>query len=99
MKEVIGIKFCGNCNPYIDTDEILKHIKSNFSHKQFVYNTFEEADILLILSACRVDCATRPCFSGPIVVVAGEFVNSTFCPENQIADVVTSLLNQYVKGE
>jgi len=72
----IGIKFCGNCNPQLDTLKLLLELKTYFPEVEFVPWDAGQLQGLLILSGCSVDCATRFNFSGPQMVVAGLTLNT-----------------------
>ncbi|MFZ7104561.1 MAG: hypothetical protein ACOWWO_18155 [Peptococcaceae bacterium] len=75
-KFTIGYKFCGNCNPYLDTPGLFRDLKKELREEiEFVYWENAVFDMLLIFSGCPVDCAQRPEFSGPTVVVAGSTLN------------------------
>ena len=41
-------------------------------HEEFIFNDYQRARALIILSGCQSNCADRPQFSGPIINVAGE---------------------------
>ncbi|AET68096.1 hypothetical protein Desor_2542 [Desulfosporosinus orientis DSM 765] len=75
MKIIVGVKYCGHCNPLIEGPEIVKKIKLLQPDKlEFVSWHEAEKDILLIVSGCAADCAERPPFNGPVISVAGSSV-------------------------
>jgi hypothetical protein len=98
----LAVKFCGNCNPQISGGEILKEIKeravSIVPASEFVSWESPEADVLVIISGCPVDCAARPQGRVQKIVVAGESVNSVFCDANEISTRVLDLLQSIVFG-
>ncbi|MDK2823953.1 MAG: hypothetical protein PWQ67_767 [Clostridia bacterium] len=68
----VGFKFCGNCNPYIETQQLLLNLKKELKDEvDLVFWENQPYNALLILSGCLSDCAERPDFSGPTIVVAG----------------------------
>lgn len=71
----VGVKFCGNCNPQVNTVALLQKIKESLPEAKFVSWEKEAKDALLILNGCPVGCALRPDFKGPTVVVAGHSVD------------------------
>ncbi|MGI6096520.1 MAG: hypothetical protein ACOYBM_00145 [Dethiobacteria bacterium] len=69
----VGVKFCGNCNPHIDTISLYRELVYSLP-TEFV-NYEDEYELLLVLSACEVDCAARPGRGHPELVVAGSTIN------------------------
>jgi len=74
MKLIVGVKYCGHCNPIIIGPQVIEIIKRLAPDLEFVSWQEQEKDILLILSGCTSDCATRPEFDGPVINVAGSSV-------------------------
>lgn len=74
MKTIIGVKYCGHCNPLIEGPEIIEKIKKLEPDLEFVSWQEQKKDVLVILSGCTSDCATRPQFAGPVINVAGSSV-------------------------
>jgi hypothetical protein len=88
----VGLKFCGNCNPLLDIHALLQALKTNLSEASFVSFADEGGyDVLLVLSSCPSDCATRPPFAGPVIEVTSASVNRWPVPEGDLADVISSL--------
>lgn len=95
----IGVKLCGNCNPEVETADILCRVKKLLPEGEFEFacRNNPEADMLMVLSGCPVDCATRPPGRTPVVVVAGKAVNLADCPPERLADSVVFVLKEYCK--
>jgi hypothetical protein len=75
-KLTIGYKFCGNCNPHIDTVQLLTELKKELTGEvTFVFWRDSVFDMLLIISGCLSDCAQRPDYAGPVLVVAANTLN------------------------
>ncbi|OLN27886.1 hypothetical protein [Desulfosporosinus metallidurans] len=74
MKIIVGVKYCGHCNPIIEGPEIIENLKKLEPDLEFVSWQEQQKDILLIVSGCTSDCATRPQFNGPVINVAGSSV-------------------------
>ena len=91
MKIIVGIKYCGHCNPIIEGPEVIEIIHSLEPDLEFVSWEEQKKEILLILSGCASDCATRPQFDGPVVNVAGSSVD-------QIQYSITELPSQILKA-
>jgi hypothetical protein len=71
----VGVKFCGGCNPYVDTQAVLGSLVSQAPDLEFVHWEEPDCEVLLILNACPVGCSSRPSFLGPQVIVASDAVN------------------------
>lgn len=93
MSLTVGVKFCGNCNPQIDTAGLLTKLKK--SRYSFVPWSESNYHVLLILSACPTDCATRPPFYGPVLSVAGGAVDGYCIPERQLPDLICQRLEGF----
>ncbi|MDK2919931.1 MAG: hypothetical protein PWQ37_2664 [Candidatus Petromonas sp.] len=95
----VGVKYCGNCNPYIDTQQLFS-ILQNELQDEIIFTHWEKKpyDALLILSGCPADCAKRPQFSGPGIVVAGKTVDSFPIPEEQLPQVVKQKILSLEQG-
>ena len=66
----VGVKFCGNCNPLVDMGAVLQELSALSSDVTFVPWNNGNYIVLLVLSSCSRDCATRPAFAGPVIEVA-----------------------------
>lgn len=87
----IGVKFCGNCNPQLDTRALFSELQK--------YGVFESwrtppYDALLIISGCVSDCAERPVFSGRVIVVAGYTVDRVEIKKEDLLKVLREKLNE-----
>ncbi|MFZ5753641.1 MAG: hypothetical protein ACOY3J_05330 [Bacillota bacterium] len=72
----IGIKYCGNCNPHIDSPAIINYLKEHSKGEwEFVSWNDNEMALLIIMSGCPADCATRPDFQGKVISVSGLYVD------------------------
>jgi hypothetical protein len=93
----IGIKFCGNCNPHIDTVELSEMLKNYFKEIQFVNWDAGDYSILLVLNSCTVGCATHPNFSGPKIITKNDSINyESVLPEDLFKELVKKI-NEYTK--
>jgi hypothetical protein len=71
----VGVKFCGNCNPLIDTGAVLQELKAQTDDVSFVPWDDDDYSVLLVLSSCNKDCATRPAFAGPVIEVTNTSID------------------------
>lgn len=89
----IGMRFCGNCNPAIDSRALVKELARRRPGAAFLGADASGLDALLLISACAVDCVTRQAGRGVLTVaVAGESVNCLPCPRTELPERILSLL-------
>lgn len=91
----VGVKFCGNCNPSVDMPALVRELAARAEGVTFVRWDDESYELLLILSACRCDCATRPPFAGPVVVATSEAVDLWPVAEDILPDAILAALKRY----
>lgn len=92
MKAKIGVKYCGNCNPHLDGPELVRELVQLNPDLLFTSYRDEGIDVLLIVSSCLVDCATRPDFRGTTVVVRGYTLDFTPIEPSRLAVAVSQKL-------
>ncbi len=83
----VGVKFCGNCNPHVNTGDLYRKIKENLENTdgfKFVPKDTPGLDVLIVISGCPVDCAERPPGTYREIVAAGESVNRVGCAAAEI---------------
>lgn len=91
----VGIKYCGNCNPRIDGPALVRALRGSMPDTEFLSFKDPDQDVLLVVSACASDCATRLQPFGPEVSVAGRSVNRVFFEETELAREVMRVLESY----
>lgn len=94
----VGLKYCGHCNPLVDTAAVLAEIKQALPEATFV-SWEEEKEALLVLCGCPVACASIPPFAGPVVVVGGDALGGRSLKKEELAREVARALRAGVKGE
>lgn len=92
----VGVKFCGNCNPYIDTVALLNSIKNNLRDIELVRWDESEFSVLMILNSCPVGCASHPDFTGPKIVVTSDGVNYEPVLPEDLLDRILEVLGSYL---
>lgn len=91
----IGVKYCGNCNPQIDMPELVKSLILKTSEYDFVeWDSSEGYDVLLILSSCTRECASRPPFDGPCIAANSEEVEHWPAQRNELVVAILTALSQ-----
>jgi len=94
MKKV-GVKFCGNCNPHVDTGEIYREIQDKLGQLkgfELVSKDTPGLDVLIVISGCPVDCAERPPGTYREIVAAGESLNRVGCAAAEISEKIMEQL-------
>lgn len=94
----VGVKFCGNCNPRINGGTLLNEISGEVPEGFWLPADSLDKDVLLIISGCAADCATRPIWAGPTIIVAGEAVDYEPCNYAELVGVVSKKL-EVIKDE
>jgi len=99
MKEVwnmfrVGVKFCGNCNPNIETAAIYKELIEDDSIEYISANN-PPYDALLILNGCKIACTKIPAFSGPIILLDEDTINNVSVPKSQMAGELKRIFHDF----
>lgn len=93
----IGLKYCGNCNPHIDSPAIINYLKKHSKGEwEFVSWTDPDYSLLLIMSGCPVDCATRPPFKGKVISVSGYLIDLAPVSPDTIQKVLIDRIRQNI---
>lgn len=93
----IGVKFCGNCNPYVDTIGLLDKLKNYYKEMEFVKWYEEDYRILLILNSCPVGCATHPNFSGSTIIIKSDSIDCEPVLPEDLFDKMIIAINEHIK--
>jgi hypothetical protein len=98
MKIVIGIKYCGGCNPHIDRKKLVQEIRRRLplEYSLTTQFSFTPWDIGIMVCGCLTACADKPEFKNLArkwIVVAGNSVDLNSAPEEELADIVVRKLN------
>jgi hypothetical protein len=70
---IVGVKYCGGCNPSYDRPELVRRIQEAFPSVTFVYANEareDQWDFALVVCGCPVKCADYKDFQGSL----GKFV-------------------------
>lgn len=90
----VGYRFCGSCNPFIDTGRLFERLCTADPSKRYVYWEDGGYDRLLIISGCPRDCTSRPQgFSGEVIAVAGESIDGIYVPAGELVTKILDRLN------
>ncbi len=89
----VGVKYCGNCNPQIDTPALLRDLQALAEEIDFVgWDGTGGYEVLLVINGCQVGCATRPAFDGPCIDVTSEEIRRWPVPRSELAGAVLAAL-------
>ena len=93
MQIVIGIKYCGGCNPHIDRTKLALEIEKLLSPEYSLTTnlSFNPWDIGIMICGCPTACADIPDVKGLArkwIVVAGNSVDLDDAPEEKLAAIV-----------
>lgn len=93
----IGVKYCGHCNPEVEGPELVAQILA-LAPEFTVVNWEEDKDILLVISGCAIDCVSQPAFQGPVINVAGRFVERWFIhPLEELPSAILAKIREKVE--
>lgn len=92
MKAKIGVKYCGHCNPYLDGPDLIKELQR--LNLDLIFTTYDAGniDLLLIISACQADCATRPDYEDERIIVGGHTIDFAPVSPDQLPAVLSRKL-------
>lgn len=90
--KLIGIKYCGGCNPHIDRAKLIQEIKELLP-PEYIFTTKQSSvwDIGIMVCGCLTACADKPEFTKLArkwIVVAGNSVDLDDVPEEKLAAIV-----------
>jgi hypothetical protein len=97
--KLIGIKYCGGCNPHIDRTKLVQEIK-NLLPSEYVLTTAHSSnpwDLGILVCGCPTACADKPDFRNLAlkwIVVAGKSIDLDNMPEEELADIVVQKLKK-----
>jgi len=87
---LVGIRYCGGCNPQIDRSEVVEGLKARLrkmglSKVEFTIDKEKPIHILLLINGCTHACREeeyRTCGqSCPLISVKGEMVDDKYVEE------------------
>ncbi len=86
MKRVVGIQFCGGCNPRINRSKIAGELRDALTALGYdvVWNR-TDCDFIVFMSGCTANCAERQSCGKPSVRVAAATVDFEETSEREMA--------------
>ena len=91
--KLIGIKYCGGCNPHIDRAKLALEIEKllPLEYSLTTDQTVNPWDIGILICGCPTACADKPEFNNLArkwIIVAGTSVDLDDAPEEKLAALV-----------
>jgi hypothetical protein len=93
--KLIGVKYCGGCNPLIDRAKLVQQI-GKILPPEYSLTTDQSSntwDIGILVCGCKTACAYKPEFKNLArtwIIVAGSSVDLDDAPEEKLAAIVAS---------
>ena len=85
----VGVKFCGHCAPRMDMAELCKTLRARAPELVFGYYARDPAvDVRLITTAGPAECARRPNYPGPVILVPPDTVDPGPTPPEQLCSSI-----------
>jgi 3-hydroxyacyl-[acyl-carrier-protein] dehydratase len=93
MQIVIGIKYCGGCNPHIDRAKLALDIEKLLptEYSLTTDQTFNPWDIGILICGCPTACVDKldvRDLARQLIVIAGQSIDLDNMPEEKLADIV-----------
>ena len=96
--KLIGIRYCGGCNPIFDRAKLVREIEKllppeySLSKDQYSNNW----DVGILVCGCLTACADKPDFKNLArewIIVAGNSVDLDSTTEEKLADIIANKIN------
>jgi hypothetical protein len=85
-KLTAGVKYCGHCNPQENGPALIRKLQCRLPELNVVPWSEPNYDVLVVVSACPIGCATRPSFDGPRMEIAAGEVRDRQIPPGHPAE-------------
>jgi hypothetical protein len=99
MKVVIGIKYCGGCNPHIDRAKLALEIEKLLppEYSLTTESSSNTWDIGILICGCPTACVDKTDvrdLARKWIVIAGKSIDLDKKPEEELADIVVQKLKK-----
>ena len=97
--KLIGIKYCGGCNPLIDRAKLIRQIGKALppEYSLTTESSSNPWDIGIMVCGCSSACADKPDVRGLArqwTLVAGKSVDLQNAPEEKLADIIVQQIEK-----
>ncbi|MDR2603885.1 MAG: hypothetical protein LBC55_00830 [Desulfovibrio sp.] len=101
MGEVIGVKYCGHCRPFLQMTEFVDCLKKNVPEASFVpWDGGGMFSRLLLLCACPAVCVRTSSFTGPTTVISCNTLDFIeYAAVDELLDAAAALINAAARAE
>jgi hypothetical protein len=87
----IAVKYCGNCNPEINSPRIIGHWMETIRDDEIIFHPEgrQSADLLIIICGCRKACVDRPEIremGKEIILIKGKWIDAHPSGEDELAE-------------
>jgi len=91
---LVGLRYCGGCNPEIDRPGLIDHLEEGLEGRgiraEFITDKETATDLILLINGCKHACLEQEYLSGgqnpPIISVRGEMVGDNYIKEKDIPE-------------
>jgi 3-hydroxyacyl-[acyl-carrier-protein] dehydratase len=96
---LIGLKYCGGCNPFIDRTALVLEIEKLLPQgwKLVTEQKAEPWEKAILVCGCPVACANRPEVKGLArqwVLISGAMIDLEMVPEEKMAEMIVRKVKQ-----
>ena len=89
---LVGLRYCGGCNPEIDRPGLIDHLKEGLERRdiiaEFITDKETATDLILLINGCKHACLEQEYLSSgqnlAIISVRGEMVGDKYIKEKDI---------------
>ena len=94
---IVGVKFCGNCNPFIETPTLFKKLIAAAPDMEFrlISRTLPKWDVSLLLNACPAGCLKAKEFPNSVVVSGVNVDYWDVDPEDLVARILQAIRSKW----
>jgi hypothetical protein len=91
--KLIGVKYCGGCNPLINRAKLVQEIEKLLPPEYSLTTNLSSNpwDVGILVCGCPTACADKPEFKNLArkwIIVAGSSVDLDNAPEEKMADII-----------
>lgn len=97
--KLIGIKYCGGCNPHLDRTKLVREIKALLP-QEYIFTTKQSSvwDIGIMICGCPTACVDKPdvrSLARKWIIVAGKSIDLDNVPEEKLTAVVVRKIKMH----
>jgi hypothetical protein len=91
--KLVGVKYCGGCNPIIDRAKLVQEIKKLLAPEFILTKNKSKGqwDIGILVCGCLTACTDKPDFKNfakEWITIAGNSVDQNNAPEKELAYII-----------